>query len=115
MEDEGKNTISELLHRRSAGFADEFVDKYTAMAISWNDEERLHLTFGRDSLEVISESIVPDPQNPDRAVLAHPRVTAHRNDVVALTIPLEVAEDLAITILKMVHHAQGRTSMDSKT
>lgn len=115
MEDEGKTTISELLHIRSSGFADEFVDKYTAMAISWNDEERLHLTFGRDSLEVLSERIVPDPQNPNKAVLANPKVTAHRNDVVALTIPMEVAEDLAITILKMVHHAQGRAATDSES
>lgn len=102
----------ELKHRRSATFIDEFIDKYTVMAISWNGEERLHVTLGRDSLEVMSERIVRDKDDVTKAVLASGRTTAYRNDVAALTIPVDVAEDLAIALLKVVKQSKDRASRD---
>ncbi|WP_124339863.1 hypothetical protein [Pseudomonas chlororaphis] len=109
-----KVTINELQHRRSSVFIDEFVDRYSAMAISWNGGERLHVTFGRDSLEVISEPIVPDPENPEKATLGSGRSTPYRNDVAALTMPLDVAEKLAVTLLRMVESARSRERAESK-
>jgi hypothetical protein len=108
-----KITIHELQHRRSSIFIDEFVDRYSAMAISWNGDERLHVTFGRDSLEVVYEPIIPDPENPDKATLGPGRSTPYRNDVAALTMPLDVAEKLAITLLKMVESARSREKAES--
>lgn len=105
-----KITINELQHRRSAVFIDEFVDRYSAMAISWNGDERLHVTFGRDSLEVLSEPIVPDPENSEKAILGSGKSTPYRNDVAALTIPLDVAESLALTLLRMIDHAKERAA-----
>lgn len=107
-----KTTIHELEHRRSSIFIDEFVDRYSAMAISWNGEERLHVTLGRDSLEVLSEPIVPDPDDSDKAVLGTGKSVPYRNDVASLTIPLDVAESLALTLLRMVGHAQDRARRD---
>ena len=100
----------DLKHRRSAIFVDEFIDKYSALAISWNGEERVHVTFGRDSLEVTSEQIVPSHADPSIAVLANPKVTPYRNDVASLTMPLEVAEELAITLLKMIEQTKKRST-----
>ena len=107
-------SITELPHRRSSVFVDEFVDRFSAMGISWNGEERLHLTFGRDSLEVISEKIVPDPANTENAILAPGSSTAYRNDIASLTIPLEVAESLAVTILNMIEQARERDRGEPK-
>lgn len=103
-----KVTLTELIHRRSSIFIDEFVDRYSPMAISWNDEDRIHITFGRDSLEVTSEPIVPDPENPSRAIMGGGRATPYRNDVAALTMPIDVAERLAISLLKMVSQTRDR-------
>lgn len=108
-----KATIHELQHRRSTIFIDEFVDRYSVMAISWNGDERLHLTLGRDSLEVISEPIVPDPENPLKAILGSGKSIPYRNDVAALTIPLDVAEKLAVTLLRMVKSARDREQSES--
>lgn len=102
----------ELRHRRSSVFIDEYVDKYTIRAISWNGDERLHLTVGRDSLEVVSEHIVPDPSNPEKAVLKSGSTTAYRNDVASLAIPMDVAEDLAVAILNVVEQAKKRAARD---
>lgn len=99
---------SELKHRRSAIFIDEFVDKFTALAISWNGEEKLHLTLGRDSLEVVSEQLMPLPEDPTKATLSSSNTAAYRNDVAGLTLPIEVAEDLAVTILKIVKQSRER-------
>ncbi|MFL1495085.1 hypothetical protein [Pseudomonas antarctica] len=106
-------TLQELIHRRSSVFIDEYVDRYTPMAISWNDEERIHITFGRDSLEVTSESIIPDPENPEKAIMGSGRSRAYRNDVAALTIPLDVAENLANSLLRMVGFARDRKAKES--
>ncbi|MCF5551917.1 hypothetical protein GIV71_15655 [Pseudomonas syringae] len=103
---------SELKHRRSTTFIDEFIDKYTVMAISWNGEERLHVTLGRDSLEVVNEQIVPDENDLLRAVLAGGTTVAYRHDVAGLTIPVDVAEDLAIALLKVVKHSRDRAGRD---
>ncbi|WIN08174.1 MULTISPECIES: hypothetical protein [Pseudomonas] len=103
---------SEFKHRRSIAFVDEFVDKYTVMAISWNGEERLHVTLGRDSLEVVSEQIVPDENDARKAVLTGGSTVAYRHDVAGLTIPIDVAEDLAIALLKVVKHSKDRASRD---
>lgn len=108
-----KITIHELQHRRSSVFIDEFVDRYSAMSISWNGDERLHVTFGRDSLEVISEPIIPDPENTKKAILGSGRSAPYRNDVAALTMPLDVAEKLAVTLLKMVENARNRQHVES--
>ncbi|MBD8194381.1 hypothetical protein IFR35_23580 [Pseudomonas fluorescens] len=108
-----KTTIHELQHRRSSVFIDEFVDRYSAMAISWNGDERLHVTFGRDSLEVLSEEIIPDPDDSEKAVLDSGKSTPYRNDVASLTIPLDVAEHLARTLLRMVKNARDRAGRDS--
>ena len=105
---------NELQHRRSSTFVDEYVDKYSALTISWNDDERVHVTFGRDSLEVTSERIVPSPADPNVAILASPRVSAYRNDVASLTMPLEMAEDLAISLLKMIEHTKQKSSDGSE-
>ncbi|MCK9691338.1 hypothetical protein [Pseudomonas syringae] len=106
---------SELKHRRSATFIDEFVDKYTVRAISWNGEERLHVTLGRDSLEIVNEQIVPDENNFLKAVLAGGTTVAYRNDVAGLTIPVDVAEDLAIALLKVVKHSRDRAGRDTSS
>lgn len=103
-----KVTIHELVHRRSSVFIDEFVDRYSARAISWNGDERLHITFGRDSLEVVSEQIIPDPENPMKATLGSGKSIPYRNDVASLTIPIDVAEKLAITLLRMVADSKDR-------
>jgi hypothetical protein len=103
-----KEMVHELHHRRSSIHIDEYVDRYTAMAISWNGDERLHITFGRDSLEVLSEPVILDPDNPGKATLGSGRSTAYRNDVASLTMPVEVAERLAVTILRMVENAKNR-------
>ncbi|POP97539.1 hypothetical protein CXB40_27010 [Pseudomonas syringae pv. avii] len=98
----------DLVHRRSSNFQDEYVDTFTPIAMSWNGSERMHVTFGRNSLEVTKEQIVPDPEDNQRAILANPHVAGYRNDVVALTMPLEVAEKLAHELLKMVGQAKRR-------
>ncbi|KWT12037.1 MULTISPECIES: hypothetical protein [Pseudomonas syringae group] len=98
----------ELLHRRSSNFQDEYVDKFTPVAMSWNGSERMHVTFGRDSLEVLKEQIVPDPEDNRRAILANPHVAGYRNDVVALMMPLDVAEKLGHELLRMVGQAKKR-------
>ncbi|WP_157284020.1 hypothetical protein [Pseudomonas chlororaphis] len=108
-----KVTIHELTHRRSSIFIDEYVDRYSARVISWNGDERLHVTFGRDSLEVISEPIVPDPENPTKATLGSGKSTPYRNDVASLTMPIDVAEKLAITLLRMVADSKDRESSES--
>lgn len=69
----------ELTHRRSSNFQDEYVDKFTPVAISWNGSERMHVTFGRDSLEVLKEKIVPDPEDNRRAILTKPNVAGYRD------------------------------------
>lgn len=99
----------ELKHRRASTFIDEYIDKYAVMAISWNGDERIHLTVGRDSLEIIREEIVPSSANSKIAVLANPGVTPYRNDLASLTIPWEIAEDLAISLLKVVEQIKNRT------
>lgn len=98
----------DLVHRRSSNFQDEYVDKFTPIAMSWNGSERMHVTFGRNSLEITKEQIVPDPENNQRATLANPHVTGYRNDVVALTMPLDVAEKLGHELLRMVGQAKKR-------
>ncbi|WP_348971439.1 hypothetical protein [Pseudomonas atacamensis] len=103
-----KAMIHELVHRRSSVFIDEYVDRYSAMAISWNGDERVHVTFGRDSLEVLSEPIVPNPENPSKAIFGTGRSKPYRNDVASLTIPMDVAEQLAISLLRMVHGSRDR-------
>ena len=103
-----KVTLTELVHRRSSIFIDEFVDRYSAMAISWHGDERVHLTFGRDSLEVLSEPIIPDPGNPLKAIFGSGKSKPYRNDVAALTMPMDVAEQLAISLLRMVHDSRDR-------
>lgn len=108
-----KETITELVHRRSSVFIDEYVDRYSAMAISWNGDERVHLTFGRDSLEVLSEPIIPDPENPLKAIFGSGKSKPYRNDVASLTIPMEVAEQLAISLLRMVHSSRDRESSET--
>lgn len=108
-----KVPLQELIHRRSSVFIDEFVDRYSVMAISWNGDERLHITFGRDSLEVISESIVPDPENPAKAILGSGKSMPYRNDVAALTMPIDVAEKLGIALLRMAAGARERESSGS--
>lgn len=108
-----KVTLNELVHRRSSVFIDEYVDRYSAMAISWNGDERVHLTFGRDSLEVLSEPIIPDPGNPSKAVFGSGKSQPYRNDVASLTIPMEVAEQLAISLLRMVHNSRDRESSET--
>jgi len=108
-----KTTLYELPHRRSSIFIDEFVDRYSAMAISWNGDERMHVTFGRDSLEVLSEPIVADPENPGKAVFGTGKSTPYRNNVASLTMPLDVAEKLAITLLRMVESAKAREKSEN--
>lgn len=103
---------AELKHRRSGTFIDEYVDKYTVMAISWNGTERLHVTLGRDSLEVVSELIVPDSDNSSKAVLSGGTTLAYRNDVAALTLPVDVAEELAVSLLKVVQQSRERASKE---
>lgn len=110
-----KATIHELQHRRSTSFIDEFVDRYSAMAISWNGDERVHVTFGRDSLEIVSEPIVPDPENPEKAMFGSGRSTPYRNNVASLTLPLDVAEKLGITLLRMVESAKNREKAERDT
>ncbi len=107
-------TLNELQHRRSSIFIDEFVDRYSPMAISWNGEERIHVTFGRDSLEILSEPIVADPDNPEKAIMGSGKSYPYRNDVAALTMPIDVAERLAVSLLKMVGHSRDRKKNTGK-
>ncbi|MGH8447905.1 hypothetical protein [Pseudomonas sp.] len=111
MSDTGEGSI--LKHRRSSSFVDEFADKFTAMAMSWNGETRLHVTFGRDSLEIPGERIVPDPDNPEKAILEPQVPLPYRNDIAALSIPIEVAEELAVTLLKMISQENKRKAARS--
>ncbi|MBD1590318.1 hypothetical protein [Pseudomonas typographi] len=102
-------TLTHLAHRRSSVFIDEFVDKFTVMVISWNGDERLHVTLGRDSLEIQSEKIVPDPANPAKATLASAEMEPYRNDVAGLTMSIDTAEELAVALLKVVKQSRDRS------
>lgn len=101
-----------LRHRRSSVFVDEYVDKFSLITIGWNGVEKIQLTMGRDSVEIVSEEIVPNPNNPKEAVLDNPTISAYRNDVASLTLSVAVAEDLAVSLLKMIGQVRKRAAED---
>lgn len=100
--------VYELMHERSNTFVEEHVDQFSAYAISWNDNEAIHVTFGRNSIRVNSETIVHEDDAPAR--LQGGQILPVMLDVSALSMPIETAQRLGETLLAMVEQAKARES-----
>lgn len=90
----------EFPHQRSASFTDEYVDQFSAYTISWNGAEAVHLTFGRDSLEVKSSRLVHYSDRPAESKSG--KVDLFCLDVAAISMPIETARRLAETLNTMI-------------
>jgi len=100
-----KVTTSSLQHVRSTSFVDEQVDQFSAFAMSWNGEEAIHVTFGRNSINLKSTNFVIENGVPN----TEPgQVEAFRLDVASIAMPLNVAKDLLDTLGRMISHAEER-------
>lgn len=100
-----KITTSVMPHIRAGSFVDEQVDQFDAFAISWNGEDAIHLTFGRNSINLKNTRFVTD--NGVSGVEAGD-IEPFRLDVAAVAMPLAVAKDLAHTLTRMISHAEER-------
>ena len=102
-----KTITTVIPHIKAGSYVDEQVDKFDAFAISWNDDEAIHLTFGRNTVNVKNtkffvEDGVHGVESGDMDVI--------RLDVAGLTIPMDVARELAETLARMIGHADVRRS-----
>lgn len=104
-----KVTTSSLKHVRATSFVDEQVDQFSAFAMSWNGEEAIHITFGRNSINLKSTNFVYENGVPG----TEPgEVEAFRLDVASIAMPLNVAKDLLDTLGRMIAHAEDRRKND---
>lgn len=93
-------------HMQAGSYMDENIDQFDAFAISWNDQEAVHLTFGRNSLMVKTSRIVNYSDKP--AEIETGAAELFRLDVGAVTMPIETARSLAETLSRMVQQADIR-------
>ncbi|NNA20425.1 hypothetical protein HBN70_06555 [Pseudomonas lundensis] len=92
-------------HIKAGSYMDEQVDQFDAFAITWNDQDAIHLTFGRTSINVknsvyLTKNGVTDREPGD--------IDVFRLDVGAVTMPIETARDLAETLNRMIAQAEAR-------
>lgn len=104
-----KVTTTILQHIKASSYVDEQVDQFDAFAISWKDEDAIHLTFGRNTVNVKTtrfyvENGEAGVESGDMEVL--------RLDVAALTIPMDTARELVALLTKMIGHADARRAKD---
>jgi hypothetical protein len=100
-----KTVTAVISHIKASSYVDEQVDKFDAFSIAWNGSEAIHLTFGRNTVNVKNTKFfiqdgVSSVESGDMDVI--------RLDVAGLTIPLETARELASTLAAMVQHADAR-------
>lgn len=104
-----KITTTVIPHIKASSYVDEQVDKFDAFGVTWNDDEAIHLTFGRNTVNVRStrfyiEDGVSGVESGDMDVV--------RLDVAGLTLPLSTAKELAETLTRMIGHAETRRGND---
>ncbi len=95
-------------HVQAGSYMDEQVDQFDAFAISWNEQDAVHVTFGRTSLLVKTSKIVNYAERP--AEIETGEAELCRLDVGAVTMPIETARSLAKTLSKMVEQFDSRKS-----
>ncbi|QAY93678.1 hypothetical protein [Pseudomonas sp. ACM7] len=100
-----KVTTSVLPHIKAGSFVDEQVDQFDAFAMSWNGDEAIHLTFGRNSINLKSTKFVVE--NGVSGIEAG-EIEPFRLDVAAVAMPIGVAKELAETLSRMIAHAEER-------
>ncbi len=96
-------------HMKASTFMDDQADQFDAFAIRWNNQEAIHLTFGRTSINVkssvyLTKDGVTERQSGDIDVV--------RLDVGAVTMPLETAKELLKTLSQMIEQAEARRALD---
>lgn len=95
-------------HVQAGSYMDEQVDQFDAFAISWNEQDAIHLTFGRNSLLVKNSRIITYSDKP--AEVETGSAELFRLDVGAVTMPIETARSLAKTLSRMVEQFDSRKS-----
>ena len=100
-----KITTIAMPHIKAASYVDDQVDKFDAFGITWNDDEAIHITFGRNTVNVKTTRFflddgVPGSESGDVDVI--------RLDVAGLTLPLNTAKELVETLSKMIASADAR-------
>lgn len=100
-----KVTTSVLPHIKAGSFVDEQVDQFSAFAMSWNGEEAIHLTFGRNSINLKSTNFIVENGVPG---IEAGEIEPFRLDVAAVAVPIGVAKELAETLARMIAHAEER-------
>ncbi|NMY04610.1 hypothetical protein HBO12_16750 [Pseudomonas sp. WS 5059] len=93
-------------HVQAGSYMDEQVDQFDAFAISWNEQDAVHLTFGRTSLLVKTSRIMNYADKP--ADIETGEAELFRLDVGAVTMPIETARSLAKTLSRMVEQSDAR-------
>lgn len=101
----GKMTTAVIAHVKASSYVDDQIDKFDAFAISWNDQDAIHLTFGRNTINVKNTRFYVEDGNPG---VESGEMDVVRLDVAGLTMPLSVAKELAETLSRMVAHAEDR-------
>lgn len=96
-------------HIKAGSYMDDQVDQFDAFAIRWNNQDAIHLTFGRTSINVknsvyLTKDGVTERQSGD--------IEVFRLDVGAVTMPLDTAKELAETLSRMIAQAEARSAQD---
>lgn len=98
-------------HIKAGSYIDEQVDQFDAFAIKWNDQEAIHLTFGRTSINVKNSVYLTKDGSTERQ---SGDIDVFRLDVGAVTMPIETAKELSETLSRMIAQAEARRVRDEQ-
>lgn len=100
-----KSITSVIQHIKATSYVDDQIDKFDAFGITWNGDEAIHVTFGRNTINIRNTRFYVED---GISGVESGEVDVLRLDVAGLTMPLDTAKELAETLLRMIALAEKR-------